>query len=47
MKKQNPTEKKTSGHSYEQRRRRTQQIVFAVLAVIIILSWIVSMIAAV
>jgi hypothetical protein len=31
--------------SSEQRKRRTQQIIFSILAIVIILSWIISLIA--
>ncbi len=31
--------------SAEQRRRKTQQIVFSILAIIIILSWVITLIA--
>jgi hypothetical protein len=38
------TDKKPKGLSQEQRSRRSQQIVFAFLAAIIILSWILSLV---
>ncbi|HEX7556493.1 MAG TPA: hypothetical protein VF338_07695 [Leptolinea sp.] len=34
-----------SGSTAEQRKRRTQQIVFNLLAIIVILSWIISLVA--
>ncbi len=34
-----------SAEPTEQRKRRTQQIVFSILAIIIILSWIISLVA--
>lgn len=37
--------KKSKTSSYEQRRMRTQQLIFGVIAVIIILSWVVSFFA--
>jgi hypothetical protein len=36
--------KKKTGSSRDQRRMRTQQIVFAIIAVILILSWVITLI---
>jgi predicted nucleic acid-binding Zn ribbon protein len=37
--------KKSKSSNYEQRRMRTQQIIFGVIAVIIIFSWVISFFA--
>jgi predicted nucleic acid-binding Zn ribbon protein len=37
--------KKSSSSNYEQRRVRTQQIIFGVIAVIIIFTWVIGLIA--
>jgi uncharacterized membrane protein len=34
-----------SGLTAEQRKRRTQQLVFSIIAIIVILSWIISLVA--
>lgn len=34
-----------SAFTYEQRKRRTQQIIFSIIAIIVILSWIISLVA--
>jgi predicted nucleic acid-binding Zn ribbon protein len=34
-----------SGLTSEQRKRRTQQIIFSIIAIIVILSWIISLVA--
>ncbi len=36
---------KKSGISREQRRMRTQQVIFSVLSIIVILAWIIGLIA--
>ncbi len=38
-------QKNRRGPTREQRRLRTQQIIFAIIAVILILSWVISLIA--
>jgi len=46
MKKQTESKSKPKpARNLEQNRRRTQQIIFSVLAVLIILSWIISLVA--
>lgn len=35
--------KRPAGNSYEQRRKRTQRIIFVVISVIIILSWVIGL----
>jgi hypothetical protein len=37
--------KKSNSSNYEQRRIRTQQIIFGVIAVIIIFTWVIGLIA--
>jgi hypothetical protein len=37
--------KKNSSSNYQQRRVRTQQIIFGVIAVIIVFTWVVGLIA--
>ena len=37
--------KKSSTSNYQQRRMRTQQIIFGVIAVIIIFTWVIGLIA--
>jgi hypothetical protein len=37
--------KKSSSSNYAQRRMRTQQIIFGVIAVIIIFTWVIGLIA--